>query len=72
MSFFKKMVVNKPNCVKCGLHSRCISPKMDVSGEGKQGILIISTAPTEEEDREHGILQVVLEILYVELYCKTT
>ena len=52
MSFFKKMVVNKPNCVKCGLHSRCISPKMDVSGEGKQGILIISTAPTEEEDRE--------------------
>lgn len=52
MSFFKKMQVLKPHCTKCGLHPRCISPKMEVSGAGQQEILIISSAPTEEEDRE--------------------
>lgn len=52
MSFFTKMTTNKPYCTKCGLYSNCISPKMEVSGKGEQGILFITAAPTEEEDKE--------------------
>lgn len=51
-----KVNVNQlePDCGKCGLSKKCLHPKMDYTGEGKKGILIISEFPTQEED-EFGI-----------------
>ena len=37
-------------CEECGLYKYCSSPKMEASGEGKLGILIIAEAPGADED----------------------
>jgi len=39
-------------CKKCGLNKKCISPKMDVHGEGGKGIFILAEAPGANEDRK--------------------
>lgn len=43
-----------PLCGACGLHKTCISPRMPVTGEGREGVLIVAEAPGENED-EQGI-----------------
>lgn len=43
-----------PKCGLCGLHKTCHSPKMEVTGKGRKGILVVAEAPGEQEDR-HGI-----------------
>ena len=41
-----------PKCGACGLHKKCISPKMEVSGDGKMGIFVLGEAPGEAEDTD--------------------
>src|SRR5262245_43419820 len=43
-----------PRCGLCGLLNKCQSPKMEVYGKGKNGILIVGEAPGANED-EQGI-----------------
>ena len=43
-----------PSCGRCGLYKDCKSPKMPVTGNGKQGVLFVAEAPGEEED-EKGV-----------------
>lgn len=40
-----------PKCHECQLFAGCKAPKLGVAGEGRKGILVITTAPTEAEDR---------------------
>ena len=40
-------------CHKCGLFSKCNSPKMSHSGKGKKDILVVAEAPGRAEDK-HG------------------
>ncbi len=37
-------------CGLCKLHTGCKSPKMDVSGSGRKGVMIVGEAPGKEED----------------------
>jgi DNA polymerase len=39
------------NCKQCKLDKTCKSPRMEMSGKGKKGILFIAEAPGETEDR---------------------
>lgn len=41
-----------PQCGACGLFKNCITPKMQVTGEGKEQILIVGEAPGKTEDQE--------------------
>ena len=43
-----------PQCGKCGLSKICNSPKMPVTGEGLEKVLIVAEAPGRNED-EKGI-----------------
>lgn len=47
----KNKELSKPECMKCGLHRKCLSPKMKYSGEGKKKILIIGECPSETADK---------------------
>lgn len=38
------------DCSNCGLDKRCKSPRMEPTGEGRLGILIIAEAPGRDED----------------------
>lgn len=38
-------------CGACGLRRKCRSPKMEASGKGEKGILLIAECPSYEEDR---------------------
>jgi len=49
----KKKATGKQGCEACGLYKTCITPKMPVTGQGRQGILIIAEAPGKNED-ENG------------------
>lgn len=40
-----------PQCGKCGLTKKCLSPKMKPTGRGKRKILFVAEAPGEQEDR---------------------
>jgi len=42
-----------PDCSKCGLYKKAISPRMKHSGKGEKGILIIAEQPGPEEDKEN-------------------
>jgi len=44
----------KEPCEVCGLYKQCLSPKMDYTGDGELGVLIIAEAPGRKED-EQGI-----------------
>jgi len=44
----------KDQCILCGAHRRCSSPKLDPYGDGAAGIMIIGEAPGKTED-ETGI-----------------
>lgn len=44
----------EPTCFQCGLPKDCVSPKMELSGEGRKKILILGEYPTETED-EYGV-----------------
>lgn len=39
-----------PDCGRCGLLTKCQSPKMPVAGHGKRGVMVIAEAPGETED----------------------
>ncbi len=41
---------NIPQCGKCGLSQKCLSPRMEVGGKGKRRILFVGEAPGETED----------------------
>ena len=41
-----------PRCGACGIYRQCKSPKMPVSGQGKQGVLIVGEAPGAVEDEQ--------------------
>lgn len=41
-----------PHCGACGLHERCLSPKMPVTGQGQKGILLVGEAPGRNEDQQ--------------------
>jgi len=43
-------------CGACGLHLHCQSPRMEASGKGEKGILIIGECPTVEEDKQGELL----------------
>ena len=43
-----------PACGACGLHKKCSSPKMPVTGDGGRGILVVAEAPGKNED-EQGV-----------------
>jgi uracil-DNA glycosylase len=40
-------------CGVCGLHKKCISPKMPVRGKGKRNILVVGEAPGQSEDEQN-------------------
>jgi len=39
-------------CEVCGLYKNCLSPKMNYTGKGGLGVLIVAEAPGEEEDKK--------------------
>lgn len=39
-----------PKCGACGFYKRCESPKIEIKGEGRRGVLIISDEITSEDD----------------------
>jgi len=39
-----------PRCGQCGLWESCSSPKFEVSGKGRLGVLIVGEAPDRDED----------------------
>lgn len=41
-----------PKCGACGLFKGCESPKMEVHGEGKKRVLVVGTAPDEDDDTQ--------------------
>lgn len=41
-----------PACGACALYKQCLTPKQEVSGQGKKKILIVSAAPNKEADRK--------------------
>jgi uracil-DNA glycosylase len=54
--FFKTIKVETSpirttGCASCGLSNGCLHPKMEPTGKGKKGILIVAEAPGEAEDR---------------------
>ena len=63
------------SCEECGLYKHCNSPKMEASGEGRLGILIIAEAPGAEEDlqgtqlvgRSGRLLREVLHLMDLDL-----
>jgi len=42
-----------PKCGKCGLFRKCNSPKMPMTGEGGEKILVVAEAPGKNEDEEN-------------------
>ncbi len=40
------------NCDTCGLSTKCLSPRMKPTGEGRRRVLIVAEAPGKEEDRQ--------------------
>lgn len=65
-----------PLCGACGLHKKCKSPQMPVSGGGRLLVLVVAEAPGEEEDargtqlvgRTGTYLADTLRMLGVDLY----
>lgn len=41
-------------CGSCGLYKHCKSPKMELSGSGRKGVMIVGEAPGKDED-DRGI-----------------
>ena len=50
-----KEVKSAPDCLSCGLFRKCLSPKMQVTGEGKKKILFIAEAPGQNEDQQNKV-----------------
>lgn len=44
--------VSRYDCLSCGLYKNCISPKMPVSGNGKDEVLFVAEAPGKKEDKQ--------------------
>jgi len=42
----------EPLCETCGLYKGCLTPKMNYTGEGRLGVLIVGEAPGAEEDKQ--------------------
>lgn len=48
----KEPPASKELCEVCGLYKKCASPKMEYSGEGRKGILVLAEAPGATEDKQ--------------------
>ncbi len=46
------VVSRLPKCGKCGLYKHCSSPKMEPTGKGRRGILIVGESPGQQEDND--------------------
>lgn len=57
MGFFKQddipinTEIHAPTCIKCGLSTKCVTPKMPVQGEGKKGIYLVGEFPSKADDQ---------------------
>lgn len=49
-AMIQKPITEVAKCGICRLHTKCKSPKMEPSGKGKKGILIVGEAPGKDED----------------------
>ena len=47
----KTFNTNVDPCEACGLYKQCLTPKMEPTGEGSLGVLVVGEAPGEEEDK---------------------
>ena len=64
-----------PQCGACGLARTCITPRMKVSGRGRNGVLVVDGAPGEQEDRQGtqfvgddgALLRSVLHEIHIDL-----
>lgn len=62
MSFFSfqdnspKVKARTYGCQSCGLNRACTSPKLQMVGEGRKGILLIGETPSAEEDARGQLL----------------
>jgi len=45
-----------PKCGMCGLHKKCVNPRIPYMGKGRKKILIVSEFPTKVEDEERKVL----------------
>lgn len=45
-------LMTRSQCGKCGLYKTCNSPKMEPTGQGRKGVLIVAEAPGQTEDEE--------------------
>jgi len=48
----KQPPLRSPRCGSCGLCKTCNSPKMQPTGQGKRGVLIVAEAPGASEDEK--------------------
>jgi uracil-DNA glycosylase family 4 len=44
--------ITGPDCKRCGLYEGAQSPKMDVTGNGRKGVLLIAEQPGRNEDEQ--------------------
>lgn len=52
LSETKRAIPSLPSCGTCGLYKHCNSPKMELWGEGRKGILLIGEYPGRYEDSQ--------------------
>lgn len=53
-SLGKKLIKGANGCYDCGLYRDCQTPRMEATGKGGKGILVLAEAPGKQED-EQGI-----------------
>jgi uracil-DNA glycosylase family 4 len=55
MGFFTQIKNNNPDCGNCGLYKESKNPQIGVFGKGKKKILILTKAPTKEQDENNNL-----------------
>lgn len=56
MGFFSKAKNTNPDCGRCGLYKEATSKQMGVFGQGRKGIMILTKAPSAQQDRANNLL----------------
>lgn len=56
MGFFSKEKNTNPDCGNCGLYKEATSRQMGVFGQGRKGIMILTKAPSAQQDRANNLL----------------
>lgn len=63
-----KSINKQGSCEECGLYKNCVTPKMDYTGKGKKGILIVLESPSQKDDalEKHisGTEETLLETIF--------